>query len=242
MLFDLIKLAKRWNVNPKKILHVGAHEGEELEQYRKLQFEKITWVEAQPNKVVFLKSKFNLEECEVIEAAVWDEVGVQQKLKVTSNSQSTSLLDLELHKYFYPSIIVESEIHVTTTTLDHLFPEQRFDFISLDIQGAELNALKGFSEGLKYATWIYTEVNKEELYSNCGLVHEIDDFLAHYGFKRVATRWTVFPWGDAFYCKSSSLGKRRITIKLLWSLHQSRYNIGLGILKAKNKLRRIAIS
>jgi hypothetical protein len=39
------------------------------------------------------------------------------------------------------------------------------------------------------------------LYKGCGLIEEVDNFLAQYNFKRVITQITVHGWGDALYIK-----------------------------------------
>ena len=59
-------------------------------------------------------------------------------------------------------------------------------------------ALKG---SIKYASAIYLEVNVEEIYKNCSLISDIDNFLSQYNFKRVLTNITSFNWGDALYIK-----------------------------------------
>ena len=60
-------------------------------------------------------------------------------------------------------------------------------------------ALKGARESIKHAKALYLEVNVNELYKNCGLIHEIDSFLSEYKFKRVLTHITCYGWGDALY-------------------------------------------
>jgi hypothetical protein len=60
-------------------------------------------------------------------------------------------------------------------------------------------ALKGSIESIKHAKVLYLEVNEKELYTNCGLINEIDSFLAEYKFKRVLTSMTKHGWGDAMY-------------------------------------------
>lgn len=59
-------------------------------------------------------------------------------------------------------------------------------------------ALKGATKSIKYAKAIYLEVNEKELYKNCGLIAEIDAFLAQYKFKRVLTNMTQHGWGGCF--------------------------------------------
>ena len=63
-------------------------------------------------------------------------------------------------------------------------------------------ALKGATKYIEYAKAIYLEVNEKELYKGCGLIDEIDTFLATYHFKRVLTNMTGHGWGDALYIKT----------------------------------------
>ncbi len=76
-----------------------------------------------------------------------------------------------------------------------------FNFLNLDIQGAELKAMKGMGDYLKNFDYVYTEINDDHLYINCALVSDLDDFLLQYGLVRVETCWTDCKWGDAFYIK-----------------------------------------
>ncbi len=81
---------------------------------------------------------------------------------------------------------------------------EKINFINLDIQGVELNALKSMekyleSPGIQY---IFTEVNTEHVYKDCGLLSEIDEYLSRFGFERVETKmWLDCGWGDAFYMR-----------------------------------------
>ena len=47
-----------------------------------------------------------------------------------------------------------------------------------------------------------TEVNRAEVYENCGMINELDDYLNQYQFSRVETSWAGGTWGDAFYIKN----------------------------------------
>ena len=117
------------------------------------------------------------------------------------------ILELHTHKQEHPHI---HEIHrriVKTITLNSLYeqkqiPYDRYDFINIDIQGAELKALKGATKILPHIKAIYAEVNEKELYKGCGLMHEIDNYLEGYGFKRIATKMLDYGWGDALYVRS----------------------------------------
>lgn len=223
MLISFEEIVRFWKVQPKSILHVGAHEGEEADQYLQCGIEKVTWIEAQKKKAEYLREKFRDSPFQVVEAVVWNLSGVRLKLFVTNNSQSTSVLPLSLHSELYPSIKVTSEIEVTTNTLDDLFPNADFDYVSLDIQGSELAALQGFTKGIQNVKWIYCEVNRKYLYENCSLVDEIDEFLLERNFVRVATRWTSQHWGDALYVHKNLSSDIPFLTRTQWIQRQLRY-------------------
>jgi FkbM family methyltransferase len=216
MLISVNSLNNVWGVKPTGVLHVGAHEAEELDAYMRANWTPITWVEVQPLKLEILRRKLPKESNHIIEAAIWGTSGIELTLKITNNTESTSLLDLDTHTFRHPDVIVESIIKVTTTTLDDLRLPTEVDYLSLDIQGSELQALVGFQKGIKDVNWIYTEVNKEELYKGCAIVEEIDLFLTKEGFEREVTVWTKYGWGDALYVRKGMLSMRRRVFGKFW--------------------------
>lgn len=64
-----------------------------------------------------------------------------------------------------------------------------YDFVNIDIQGAELMFLEGATMILPYVKCISVEVNYKELYRGCPLVSDIDSFLRRFNFLRVQTKW-----------------------------------------------------
>jgi hypothetical protein len=131
----------------------------------------------------------------------------------SNNNQSSSILELGLHKVFHPTIDYIESFEVETTVLRNIlskYPTIEFNFLNLDIQGAELKALKGMEEYLNKVDYIYTEVNEDYIYKNCALVSELDEYLKKFGLYRVETY--IVPnvkWGDAFYIR-----KNRFTMAL----------------------------
>ncbi len=77
-----------------------------------------------------------------------------------------------------------------------------YDFINLNIQGAELYTLKGFGNLLNKVKYIYTEVNINDIYKNCHLLDQIDDYLKFFNFSRVEIKMTEYEWGDTLYIKN----------------------------------------
>ena len=202
MLISLHELVNKYNINFKGVLHVGAHECEELEDYEKyISREKILWVEAMNDKVEFCKEKYsgiNIEQ-----AVISDKVETVQ-FNITNNGQSSSILEFGLHSIHHPQVVFINSIETETKLLKDIICNYDIDynFINLDIQGVELRALKSMEEYLPKIDYIYSEVNSDYVYKDCNLITEIDDYLKKFGFVRAETSWAgETRWGDAFYIR-----------------------------------------
>ena len=113
-----------------------------------------------------------------------------------------------MHLDQYPNIRFEEEIDVDVITLDGYFEDSQLDssdynMINIDVQGYELEVFKGANSTLKNVDYIMTEINRAEVYEGCAKHNELDEYLGSYGFKRVATNWAGWTWGDAFYVKET---------------------------------------
>ena len=205
MLIDFRVLKSVYNINPTSIVHVGAHKAEEWRLYEKTwkKLRNVVWIEADPNLIKDIKSRVPKSH-DVIEVAVWHEEKSLQFYR-SNVSLSSSLLELKEHSKYYPKVVMNEIIEVQGSILDVTLNRKECDFLNLDIQGAELSALKGFTEGLNRVRYIYCEVNKIELYKAGAHVSEIDNFLIGFNFIRLHTVWTKFGWGDAVYIQRGSL-------------------------------------
>jgi FkbM family methyltransferase len=202
MLIPLHTLVKKYNIIFKGILHVGAHECEELNDYeRYLPRSQILWIDALPDKVALSKKRYpNL----LIENAVVSDVIENVKFNVSNNGQSSSILEFGLHSTFHPHVTYVSSFEVETKLLKSIICNYNinYNFLNFDIQGAELKALKGMEEYLDKVDYIYTEVNSDYVYKGCALITELDEYLIKFGLHRVETQWCEnFRWGDAFYIR-----------------------------------------
>lgn len=211
MLIDAAALTRIFGVQPNGILHVGAHEAEELALYRAagwLDRGGVIWVEAQSELARALERRLAGTNAKVIEAVAWDVDGEALELKIASNSQSTSVFEFGSHAASYPEIHFTDRRVVTGRRLDGLLTsDDHFDFIALDVQGAELAVLRGLGDRLADARWVYTECQQRAVYRGAPEVTELDAFLGARGFERVATRWAGHHgWGDALYCRTEAVG------------------------------------
>lgn len=193
----------------KGIIHIGAHECEELFAYNSVGIpnNRIIWIEANP--VIHQQQAASRPYLRLYQAAISDKEGETVSFIITNNGQSSSLLELEEHKKEHPHVVESKRIPLQTTTMDRFLQQHHIDmkhynFLNIDIQGAELMALKGMQEHLKHVDYLYLEVNIKHLYRNCALLAEMDDFLSLAGFRRYDTCLTQHGWGDAFYKRTLS--------------------------------------
>jgi FkbM family methyltransferase len=202
MLIKLHELVRKYNIKFKGVLHVGAHECEEIFDYEQyISRNNILWIDALSDKVKLSKQKFPGI---LIEEAVVSDCNDVVTFHRSNNGESSSILELGLHKDFHPHVWYTDSFVAETKMLKDIICNYSipFNFINLDIQGAELKALKGMEEYLHKIDYIYTEVNSDYVYEGCALIGEIDDFLLKFGLKRVETKWCgEYRWGDAFYIK-----------------------------------------
>ena len=91
MLIPFDNLCKKYNIRLDGILHVGAHECEEIEYYDKyLERTKVLWVEAIKDKVEIIKNKYNDI---VIENAVVSDIIETVNFNIANNGQSSSIFE-----------------------------------------------------------------------------------------------------------------------------------------------------
>jgi hypothetical protein len=190
-------------INIKGCFHVGAHDCEELPIYNNfgVKTEDIVWVDALSFKVAQSIARGIPN---VYHAVITDKDDEDILFNIANNLQSSSILDFGTHLTEHPGVVFIDKIHQKSITIDTFFKRNnldasKYDFWNFDIQGAELLALKGATESIKHAKVLYLEVNSKELYKNCALINEIDEFLAPLKFKRVLTNMTIHKWGDALY-------------------------------------------
>lgn len=204
MLIDFNYLFKKYKISATGVLHVGANVGEEAKAYYDNGIQRTIWIEA--NKRIFELLKINVAiypEAHCINACIGDETGKEVTFNIANNgSQSSSILQLGTHKDVHPEVYFMDSEEMVTHRLDDIIPAcdyniKDYTFLNIDLQGAELMALKGMGGLLNEINYAYLEINKAELYIGCPLVEEIDDYMSGYGLYRVETKWAGNTgWGD----------------------------------------------
>jgi len=211
MLIPFYELLNRHKIpRPSGVLHLGANTGQEAEAYADLGINRVIWVEALPELyrglVAHLNSSPRFKEHRALQACISDQDGKEATFHVANNGgQSSSILEFGTHLVAHPSVRYVREVKMTTKRVDTLLRENDIVlwkedwFLNIDLQGAELLALRGMGDLLSYFSCAYIEVNKKPLYIGCPMVREIDAWLLPYGLVGVEEKMTGAGWGDKFY-------------------------------------------
>ena len=193
---------------PKGILHLGANVGEEALAYEKEGVKKVIWVEANPEVYKTLVMNVSGFGHKTFNFCVGDE-NRDAILHISNNgSQSSSVLNLGTHKVQHPEVKYTHDIEVPMMLVDSFFSAdgnkrdlEGIDFLNADLQGFELNALKGMGDIINQFKYAYIEVNKAQVYEGCAHIDEIDEYLKVFGFRKVETAKWIGDWTDALWIK-----------------------------------------
>ena len=202
------KILSSYSIGTDTLIHVGAHLVQEARTYDSHKFKKVIWVEALPE--VVLSAKAILEEYrnqEIIQGICWSEAELNIPFHVSKGLFSSSALSMKWHKILWPGSNSVETLVLRTTTLNHLASdEQDISLINIDVQGAELQVLKGGILSLQKCDYIFLEIAVKELYRDQPLFLEIDNFLKENGFALL--EYEINPEtgdGSSFYGNKSRL-------------------------------------
>jgi len=214
MLINFKKCIELYGNSINGVIHIGAHHGEEIKDYAQSNIKNVIWFEANKKLMRHLfdnTSKYQNVKQEYFCEVLSDVDDLEVSFNITNDPQASSILELGTVEKHYPHIkVIESQKLKTKSfktfyeSNNKTFNLKDFEFINLDVQGAELKVLKGFGHLLKdfqNIKCIYTEVNFEDLYKNVPLINEIDDYLSNFNFNRIHTVNTQYNWGDALYLR-----------------------------------------
>ena len=218
-LLKLSHLKNKYNLTISKIAHVGAHKGQEVEEYLTVFPDvKINLFEPQTNLFNYLIDKFEDKNNITLYNFALGSINDSSNMFISDNEgQSSSFLKPKFHLIEHPEV----DFHKDNTNFQIKVLDElgigNIDFLNIDTQGFEMEVLKGSSKILKEdVKYIILEINKKELYEGCPLVKDIDSFLKKSGFIRTDTHYWMdsYSWGDAFYIKRDLISSKRLLFSL----------------------------
>jgi FkbM family methyltransferase len=203
MLINLRYLKEKYNMHVNGVLHVGAHYGEEINDYIDCGINNMALFEPLCENFKVLSQRCENLPCDIkLHNVALGSYPHATIMNVSDNeAQSSSILNPKVHLSHHPNVKFTSSEKVAVNILDN-YKYYNYNLICMDVQGYELEVLKGAKTTLKYVDYVYCEVNRDELYEGNAYVEDIDYFLSQYNMKRVETDWSGGLWGDAFYIKN----------------------------------------
>jgi FkbM family methyltransferase len=125
---------------------------------------------------------------------------------------SSSVLKPTGHLAFHPEVQFDQTITIRVTTLDAWAARERvgrIDFLWLDMQGAELAALKHGQRVLEHVCAIHTEVSLRPTYENAPLYPELRAWLGARGFIVAKKVLPYADMGNVLFVNRANLLRRR---------------------------------
>ena len=204
MLISFTNLFDKYKMNIKGIVHIGAHYGEEIQEYVDNGIQKITVFEPLSKNFDVLANRMKNVNADIQghQVALGSKKGTAKMFVSSGDGQSSSILKPKQHLELHPDVSFNGTEEVEVCLLDE-YDVGDSNFINIDVQGYELEVFKGGKKTLEKIDYIYCEVNRDEVYEGNAMVEDLDEFLSSYGFERVETKWpeTYYTWGDALYIK-----------------------------------------
>ena len=199
-----------FDYNGWKALHIGSHNALEKGIMDHLGFAHTTWVECNPFVFPDLLERLGDDKRHTaIEACLWGTNAEIKNYHFYRNKKDGAgglFKDKKMKEYIHDCPMTGESIELVTTRLDTLALTHDIDlssinFLNLDVQGSELEVLKGAGDKLR-PKLMYVEVSWDEIYENGPLLKDIDEFLLKWGYTRIGIRqdWQVH--GDAVYVKN----------------------------------------
>ena len=215
---------------PLIIFDVGSCEGEDAIRYSRL-FPNATIYAFEPvpeNQALIRENlaKYQVRSVHLFEWALSDRDG-SAKFHVSSGepkdadpaadwtygNKSSSLLPPDKCVEFHPWLNFKRSIDVPTRTLATVCDSLEvaaIDFMHLDVQGAELQVLRGAADKLQTCKAIWLEVETVALYADQPLKGDIEDFMCKAGFRKFKESMAGIA-GDQLY-----LNKRHFASEPIW--------------------------
>ena len=191
-------------MNVRGIVHIGAHYGEEIQEYVDNGIQNITVFEPLSKNFNILSQRMQNVNADIQghQVALGSKKGTATMFLSSNEAQSSSILKPKQHLELHPDVSFDGTEQVEVSLLDD-YDIGESNFINIDVQGYELEVFKGGKKTLDKIDYIYCEVNRDEVYEGNAMVEDLDEFLSSYGFVRVETKWpeTYYTWGDALYIK-----------------------------------------
>lgn len=200
---------------PKTLLQVGASVGQELDLFRSYNIEHAVCIEAIPAVYALLAQHVAKHQgYYAINALCTAKAQEEVELHISSNfGQSSSIFAPEKHLEQYPYVSFPESIKLKSYTVDNIALYAKlnmikqdgfiFDMLFMDVQGAELEVLKGGTQLLHEFKYIYTEIGVGDGYKGAVSFLNLQNFLKYWNFELQAVDVNKNGWGNAMFINTN---------------------------------------
>lgn len=181
-MFSTLVYLRDWGFMPQRIVDVGAYEGEWTRQIRAIYpHAEVLMVEPQQSKKSHMRqvSKDLAPGVAYAQALLGPSAGMV--VNFVEMESGSSVLEEQTPDWF-PKQYTEKK----TQTLDQLVRDQGWpgvDLLKLDVQGYELEVLKGGMQTLQHAEIVVMEASLIPINQGCPTIEEVLSFMKEHGFR-----------------------------------------------------------
>jgi len=181
-IYKMLYKIKRQGIEPKTIIDVGASIGMFTKAANYL-FPEAIIHSFEPLKSSFAKMKSLIGDNKNVKMYNFalGEKNEHTAINESSYEYSSSILEMsDEHKNAFPYTAESTKQEIDVKILDEVFDDKAIEkpvLIKLDVQGYELNVLKGATNFLDKCDYIIIELSFKELYKQQPLFHDIYSFL-----------------------------------------------------------------
>lgn len=188
-------------MEPTGVIHVGGHHGEEAPYYQQHGIRMVVWIEAEPDAFEILRRNvagYSGHHC--IHALAADRDGEERSFyrhRFGSGAKrgfcstlpwNASVVegDAVLSRLETFDISSMQTVTVATALGERGFPPENFQYLSINVQGAELLVLRGLREYLASIQWIFCDGELDAAsvrYQGAPSIAEVAEWLAPQGFR-----------------------------------------------------------
>lgn len=217
MKLDLEKLVFSYGVQLDTVVHAGASFCQEAQLYADAKIERVFWIEADEEVAIAASEVLlNFHQQKLSVATLYDKPNQLIRFNIASNKgESSSIFSMKFHKSYFKDIREQNFKLLSTSTLDLVCDENKISNISLlvlDLQGAELKALMGGVNSLKFTSCIFSEVSSIQMYHKQPTFRDIHKFLTQQGFCLVEHDLiNKKVMGEAIYVSKNLLDQNHLT-------------------------------
>jgi FkbM family methyltransferase len=183
----LKSIRERIIVNSGGVLHIGAHEGQEASMYANLVV-RVMWIEAIPEKYTVLTKNISKYTNQKAKNILLGSKNTKENIFYLSsnNKESSSIYNFGSDNSS-KKLRMNTSISIPMKKLQTVFSPKTISLYPhwvIDVQGAELDVLKGAGKLLRFCHSLEVEVTSEDfdLYQGGSKKNEVINFLESHGF------------------------------------------------------------